>query len=434
MLDNSQLIFALTGSKIYAKKFSSILESTRSDIPPVFVYLQHLHNLSAMMWMVLFLILLPLVADGWYFRRHRRTYRYRSLLLALVAASDLLPLAGIVLFWLVRDNTSGVMTAAMWIFFAYLLLTLPRMAYYVVRAFGSGRVTRMLALLAALGMTGVLIQGATSGRRTLVVHRVAVYSDRLPEAFDGLRIAQFTDLHIGTLLDADKEIGALVDSLNALQPDLVIFCGDLVNIRYTELDSSAMRLLGGIRSRYGTFSITGNHDTGHYVRDMLSLPPETNITALVERQQAMGWRVLGNETVYLRRGDDSIALSGIAYDRSLTHRRHDRTLPGYDFGTTYRGVPKTLYNITAAHVPQLWEQILDAGYGDLTLSGHVHSMQCKIRLFGRAFSPAQLLYRHWSGPYEAQGRMLYVNDGIGYVGFPMRIGANPEITLFELRR
>ena len=214
----------------------------------------------------------------------------------------------------------------------------------------------------------------------------------------------------------------------------VIFCGDLVNIRYTELDSTAMRLLGGIRSRYGTFSITGNHDTGNYVRDTLSLPPATNIAALVERQRAMGWRVLDNETVYLRRGDDSIALSGISYDRSLARQRHDRTLPGYDFGTTYRDVPQELYNITAAHIPQLWEQILDAGYGDLTLSGHVHSMQCKIRLFGRAFSPAQLMYRHWSGPYEKQGRTLYVNDGIGYVGFPMRIGANPEITLFELRR
>ena len=148
----------------------------------------------------------------------------------------------------------------------------------------------------------------------------------------------------------------------------------------------------------------------------------------------MGWRVLDNETVYLRRGDDSISLSGISYDRSLARQRHDRTLPGYDFGTTYRDVPQDLYNITAAHIPQLWEQILDAGYGDLTLSGHVHSMQCKIRLFGRAFSPAQLMYRHWSGPYEKQGRTLYVNDGIGYVGFPMRIGANPEITLFELRR
>ena len=104
MLDNSQLIFAATESKIYAKEFDPILESTRSDIPPLFVYLQRLHNLSAMMWMPLFLILLPLAADGWYFRRHRKAYRYRNLLLTLVAAGDLLPLAGIVLFWLVKDS------------------------------------------------------------------------------------------------------------------------------------------------------------------------------------------------------------------------------------------------------------------------------------------------------------------------------------------
>lgn len=151
--------------------------------------------------MPLFLILLPLAADGWYFRRHRKAYRYRNLLLTLVAAGDLLPLAGIVLFWLVKDNTSGVVTAAMWIFFAYLLLTLPRMAYYAVRTFGKGRATRILAPIAALGMAGVLIHGAVSGRSTLAVHRVTFRSDRLPEAFDGLRIAQFTDLHIGTLVD-----------------------------------------------------------------------------------------------------------------------------------------------------------------------------------------------------------------------------------------
>lgn len=162
MLDNSQLIFAATESKIYAKEFDPILESTRSDIPPLFVYLQRLHNLSAMMWMPLFLILLPLAADGWHFRRHRKAYRYRNLLLTLVAAGDLLPLAGIVLFWLVKDNTGGVVTAAMWIFFAYLLLTLPRMAYYAVRAFGKGRATRILAPIAALGMAGVLIHGAVS--------------------------------------------------------------------------------------------------------------------------------------------------------------------------------------------------------------------------------------------------------------------------------
>ena len=105
-----------------------------------------------------------------------------------------------------------------------------------------------------------------------------------------------------------------------------------------------------------------------------------------------------------------------------------------DRSGAYRGVPDSLYNITAVHIPQLWGQIADAGYGDLTLAGHVHSMQMKLRLLGRAFSPAQLLYTRWSGRYDEGGRTLYINDGTGYVVFPMRLGAYPEITLITLRR
>lgn len=387
-----------------------------------------------MRWILLSLLLLSLVVDRWYFRRHGSTFRHRNTVGALVVAVDLLPFAILALLWLVRDNPTGLIQVAMWTLFGYLLLTLPRMIYYAVRITGNGRTVRILALLAAAAAACILIRGAVRGRRTLVVNRIVLHSDRLPEAFDGLRIAQFSDLHIGTLVDPRREMTALVDSLNALHADLVIFTGDLVNIRYTELDSTAMRLLGGIRSRYGTFSVTGNHDTGNYIADTLALPPAANLAALLERQRTMGWRVLDNETIYLRRGGDSIALSGISYDPTLVRQRHDRTLPDYDIGPTYRDVPDRLYNITAAHVPQLWDRILDTGHGDLTLSGHVHSMQSKVQLFGRAFSPAQLLYRRWSGPYEEQGRTLYVNDGIGCVGFPMRIGANPEITLFELRR
>lgn len=435
MLDNSQLIFAATESKIYAKEFDPILESTRSDIPPLFVYLQRLHNLSAMMWMPLFLILLPLAADGWYFRRHRKAYRYRNLLLTLVAAGDLLPLAGIVLFWLVKDNTGGVVTAAMWIFFAYLLLTLPRMAYYAVRAFGKGRATRILAPIAALGMAGVLIHGAVSGRSTL--GRTPRHAPQRPAA-GGVRRAAHRTIHRpahpgrSSTRPRDEGAGRLAQRSTARSGDLLRRSGQhpLHGTRFNGHASVGRHpqplrnLLDHGQPRYGQ------------LRPRYALPAAGRPTSPRSSNASgrWGWRVLDNETVYLRRGDDSIALSGISYDRSLARQRHDRTLPGYDFSTTYRDVPQELYNITAAHIPQLWEQILDAGYGDLTLSGHVHSMQCKIRLFGRAFSPAQLMYRHWSGPYEKQGRTLYVNDGIGYVGFPMRIGANPEITLFELRR
>ena len=155
---------------------------------------------------------------------------------------------------------------------------------------------------------------------------------------------------------------------------------------------------------------------------------------LIRKEEAMGWCVLDNRTVYLRCGGDSISLSGITCDRRLNRQRHDRRLPDFDFGSTYRDVPASVFNITVSHIPQLWDEILDAGYGDLTLSGHVHGMQCKIRLFGRSFSPAQWMYERWSGRYEERGRTLYINDGIGCVGYPMRLGVKPEITLIELQR
>jgi hypothetical protein len=147
----------------------------------------------------------------------------------------------------------------------------------------------------------------------------------------------------------------------------------------------------------------------------------------------MGWRVLDNATTYLVRGGDTLSLSGISYDTALVTQQHNAQLPDYNWGATYADVDKRHYNITLAHIPQLWESIVATGYGDLVLSGHVHSMQIKLHLFGHDFSPASLVYKHWSGRYQHDDRTLYVNDGIGYVGFPFRWGAYPEITLFTLQ-
>lgn len=387
-----------------------------------------------MMWILLFLLLLPPVADWLYLRHHARTLGCRRILSVAVAVCDLLPLLLMLLFRFGSDNSTRSMLAAMWIFYVYLLLTLPRIAFYAVRLFGRNRLVKILSLVAAGLVAAVLIQGATTGRHTLRVEHVTIRSERLPQTFDGFRIAFFSDLHIGTLIRPEAEIDALIDTLNALQPDVVLFGGDLVNLRYTELDSTVLYRLSRIRSRCGTFSVIGNHDTGVYVRDTLRLPPEINTAELIRRQETMGWCVLDNRTVYLRCGGDSISLSGITYDRHLRKQRHDQELPGFDFGDTYRDIPTSTYNITVSHIPQLWDEILDAGYGDLTLSGHVHGMQCKIRLFGRAFSPAQWLYKRWSGRYDERGRTLYINDGIGCVGYPMRLGIRPEITLIELQR
>ena len=148
----------------------------------------------------------------------------------------------------------------------------------------------------------------------------------------------------------------------------------------------------------------------------------------------MGWNMLLDSTVYLHRGGDSISLSGVSFDRSMYRFRHTADVPIPGLEPVYAGVPAELFNVTVSHLPQLRHNIADLGYGDLILAGHVHSMQIKMRIGKRRFSPAQWFYDEWSGLYDNDGHRLYINDGIGYVGFPMRLGAYPEVTLFVLER
>lgn len=354
----------------------------------------------------------------------------RRLFAVWCLVSDLLPFSIAIVNWLSHDNTTSVMAFSMWAFWLYLVLVLPRLLYYVFRLC---RLPRAGAA-AGVALAAVFVWGATCGRTTLVVNRVTVQSERLPESFEGFRVAQFSDVHVGSMVNPERELRRLVDTLNALRPDLVVFCGDLVNIRASELDGRVREILAGLEAPCGVYSVTGNHDVGVYIRDTLSMPPAENLSRLVAAQRSMGWHVLEDTTAYIVRGRDSIALTGISFDAELQEFRHSFHLPELDLSDAYRGVPDSLFDITLSHLPQLWPNITALGRGDLTLSGHVHSMQLQLHLFGRRLSPAQWLYDRWSGRYDSPGSTLYINDGIGYVGYPMRLGAYPEITLFTLTR
>ena len=357
-------------------------------------------------------------------RRNRGGHRRRLILFIVI---DTIPLWTLVA--LLFDNTSTLMRVMMWMTWCWMLLTLPRLAGYLMTRIGLRRIGYVVTMVLALA----LIWGAAVGRKRLVVNEVEVCSAKLPAAFDGYRIAHFSDLHLGTLVDTEQEVGQLVTAINAAQPDLVCFTGDLVNIRHSELDSLATAMLEQIEAPVA--SILGNHDVGTYIRDSIALPAEVSRLRLIAQQRAMGWQLLENETVYLRRDGDSISLSGITFDPDLKKDRHSATLPLTDDHSTYRDVPDSLFNITLVHVPQLWDQILERGYGDLTLAGHVHAMQMKFRTGeGRGWSPAALMYDRWSGRYDEAGHTLYINDGVGYVGYPFRLGADPELTLITLRR
>lgn len=391
-----------------------------------------------MTWIFLFLAALTIAADGYVWKKYLRSAplgRTLKGLLALgIVLSDLLLPLSFAIFNLIPDNTTAVVQTWARINLLFLCTVLPRMIVYA-GYLGRRRIWHRLGWGIALGTIILFLWGTFVCRFRLRVEEVTIESDRLPAGFDGLRIAFFSDLHIGAFAHPEREIARLVDTIQSLRPDLILFGGDLINIRYTELDPAVSALLGRMHAPLGVYSVIGNHDTGVYVKDSLTLDRETNLRRLIRRQEEMGWRVLNDETIYLKRGGDSISFSGISFDAALRNFRHATDLPDIDLGRVYESVPREPYNLTLCHIPQLWRYVADAGYGDLTLAGHVHSMQMKLR-FGqeRGLSPARLLYKQWSGLYTREGRSLYINDGIGSVGFPARLGAAPEITLITLRR
>lgn len=365
-------------------------------------------------------------------RRRVRSRAARIVFICFVLLSDLMPAFILMLYRLLPDNPTPVVKTAMWLMFIYLLTLLPRLAYYLVSLLGRRSAVRLAATAAAAGCVALLVWGAVYGRRTIVVNRITIASDRLPEAFRGFRIVQFSDTHIGSMINSRRELKALVDTINDLRPDLVVFSGDLVNIRYTELDATARELLGAISAPCGVYSTLGNHDVGIYIKDTLALPRQVNTARLIGLQREMGWRMLLDSSVCLTREGDSITLSGISFDRSMNKFRHAFDVPVPGLERVYAGVPPEMFNVTVSHLPQLRHNIAQLGYGDLILAGHVHSMQMKLRIGKRRYSPAQWFYNEWSGLYDNDGHRLYINDGIGYVGFPMRLGAYPEVTLFVL--
>lgn len=369
----------------------------------------------------------------------RRLYRRRSAGLPLkiftvfAALSDALPLliwcAGVVF----EDNTPSVVLFSMWMATLYIISVLPRLTWYILMPLARTRFMRIAACVVALSVAAIPLYGLFAGRRNIVVKEVEISSERIPESFDGFRIALFSDLHIGTMLNPDAETAAAVAAIAEQEADMVLFCGDLISIRHSELDERRMALLSGVSAPYGVWASIGNHDTGIYVKDTISMPKLQNKELLLDKIRSLGWRIVDDTTVFIRRGRDSLSLSGISFSEELFDIRHSAHMDDVDISGVYNGVPEHIFNITLSHLPQLWDNITAAGRSDLTLSGHVHGMQSNVRIAGVDLSPARLFYRRWSGYYEHDGRFLYITDGMGYVGVFMRIGVPPEVTVITLR-
>lgn len=336
--------------------------------------------------------------------------------------------------WLAAEALRGFGILLVFSLFCGLAGLLLALGWGVGRRAGHATAGRVVAGVLVVVVAVVMLCGTTRGRTRLRVERETVASGRVPEAFDGYRIAFFSDVHTGFLAGGDRQLERLVTQLNGVQADLVVCGGDLVNTDYRELDSGAVAILSGIRARDGVVSVLGNHDLGIYMRDTLAVSREENIRRIVAAERAMGWRVLRDSSLLIVRGGDTLSVTGLDYPDELHDRSHGRVREPFDPSPAYRGGPVQGYNLTVSHAPQVWDRILEVGRGDLTLSGHVHSMQFKVRVGRWRWSPAAWLYDRWSGRYDEAGRVLYITDGIGCALLPMRVGTRPEITVLELKR
>ena len=268
-----------------------------------------------------------------------------------------------------------------------------------------------------------LLFGAIKGKEYFQVKQVVFSSPDLPESFDGYRILQLSDIHAGSWKGNAEALRRAVEICNAQHPDLAVFTGDLVNSRADEI-KEFMPVLSKLRAKNGVFSVLGNHDYATYVQWDSEADRLANIDTLLARQEQMGWKMLMNDHQILHRGNDSIALIGV--ENSGKPPFPDRgDLPRAQKGT------EGMFKVLLSHNPTHWRRsVLPDTDIQLMLAGHTHDMQ--INLFGFSFS--QFIYPEHKGLYLEGQRGLYVNIGLGYVLFPMRLGAWPEITVITLRR
>ncbi len=385
-----------------------------------------------MIWIVSILSLIAVWLDCTAYKRIYRRNRLSKLLLAAALTDDLLPLASEAVTFLLPDNPHGTGMTSMWIMWVYMVTVPPRVIYMPFRLWCRRRIWRIAGGIAAATVIFAFIYGTVVTRTDYRVNRVTLQYDSLPEAFDGYTVAMITDLHVGSMLSPQKECRRIVDIINSLDADLAVFCGDLINIRSEELTPEIRQTLGSIAARDGVIAVTGNHDTGIYINDD-SQTTENETKRLIAAEREIGWRPLDNETIWIRRGGDSISVSGISFLCEWQDDRHSGNIGEVELGHIYDGVDEDSFNITLSHIPHIWDTIIAAGKADLTLSGHIHCMQFKLPVGSGGISPAMLLYKRWSGLYRQHDACLYINDGIGCVGIPARIGACPEITLFQLK-
>lgn len=291
---------------------------------------------------------------------------------------------------------------------------------------------RFLSMI-AMGIAAVpfsaLLYGMYKGKYNFKVLKYQLEFEDLPEAFHGYQITQISDIHSGSFDDREK-ITYAVDLINQQKSDLLLFTGDLVNNKAEEM-LPWKDLFSSLEAKDGKFSVLGNHDYGDYVTWPTEAKKAKNLEDLKDMQREMGFDLLLNESRYLQKGSDKIALVGVENWGKGGFKKAG------DLKKAASVIAKDDFKILLSHDPSHWEEqvIQDDYHYHLTLSGHTHGMQFGIEIPGWIkWSPVKWRYTYWAGIYQEMGQYINVNRGFGFLGYPGRVGIWPEISVITLKR
>ncbi|MBT8203840.1 MAG: metallophosphoesterase [Eudoraea sp.] len=292
---------------------------------------------------------------------------------------------------------------------------------------------RRFLSLVAMGIAaipfGALLYGMYRGKYNFKVLKYRMEFEDLPEEFDGYQITQISDIHSGSFDNRDK-IEYAIELINKQESDAIFFTGDMVNNKAEEMIPWA-NLFSQLEARDGKYSILGNHDYGDYVPWETEEKKMQNLEELKDLQKEMGFDLLLNESRYLKKGQDQLALIGVenwgrgGFKKAGDLNRATANIRSEDF------------KILLSHDPSHWEDVAIAHpmHIHLTLSGHTHGMQFGIEIPGWVkWSPVKWRYKYWAGIYEEMGQFINVNRGFGFLGYPGRVGIWPEITVITLKK
>jgi predicted MPP superfamily phosphohydrolase len=272
------------------------------------------------------------------------------------------------------------------------------------------------------------MKGITFGKYAFQVRNKTLKFPDLPKEFDGFRILQFSDMHSGSY-DSFNAVKGAFDMIQEQQADLILFTGDLVNDLADEV-KPYVPLLKGLKAKYGKYSVLGNHD---YSNDRGLFPSEAakeaNFAALQNYHKVSGFRLLMNENTKIEKDGASIRLIG------SENWGHGFVKEG-DFDKSIIGTEEGEFSILMSHDPTHWEEkVKDHDkHVHLTLSGHTHGTQMGVEVGDFRWSPGQYFYKRWADLYQEKDQYLYINRGMGWVGFAGRVGIHPEITVITLRK